>query len=59
MQENAKTMNNSFLFNSPRLLRSKTMIANAKKRIARLVRGLAVTHKNIVCDIKKNEAKNA
>jgi hypothetical protein len=59
MQDIVNIINRDLLTDSSSPRRNKTIIEREKKRIATVVRGLAAVHKKVVCDIKKNEARNA
>ena len=57
--ENIKTISRILLFKGSILSLKNTMTAKATKNIARFVRGLPAVLKNVNCDIKKKEARNA
>ncbi len=57
--ENIKTISSIFLFAGSILLLKNTMTTKATKNIATFVRGLPATLKNVDCEIKKKDARNA
>jgi hypothetical protein len=52
-------INKILFFNGLIVSLKKTIIAKATKNVARFVRGLPAVTKNVDCDIKKKEARNA